>query len=90
MRGPISPACVAERPCDAPAKGYTVVFSRDDHVAGRVRTDSHGHFRIALRAGRYTVRIGRAGAFKQPDPDTVRVRRNVRSRADFHLDTGIR
>src|SRR5439155_12427173 len=33
-RGPIPPVCVAEQPCDAPAKNVTLLFSRADQVIG--------------------------------------------------------
>ena len=89
MRGPITPMCVAEQPCDAPARGFTVAFSRSGNVVGRTATDSDGRYRIRLAPGRYTVRIGRGGAFKRPEPDVVRVRADVLRRVDFHVDTGI-
>jgi hypothetical protein len=90
MRGPITPVCVAEQPCDAPARGFTLRFSRGGEVAGRVTTDSAGRDRIRLAPGRYSVRIGRKGSFKVPDPDTVNVRTGRFIRVGFKIDTGIR
>jgi len=90
MRGPITPMCVAEQPCDAPARGFMLRFSRRGEIAGRVTTDSDGRYRIRLAPGRYSVRIGRKGAFKVPDPDTVRVQPGRFVRVGFKIDTGIR
>ncbi len=90
LRGPITPMCVAEQPCDAPARGFTLVFSRGGEVAGRVKTDSDGRYRIRLAPGRYSVRIGRKRSFKVPDPSSARVRAGRLIRVDFKVDTGIR
>jgi hypothetical protein len=90
LRGPIAPMCVAEQPCDAPARGFTLRFSRRGEIAGRVTTDSDGRYRIRLAPGRYPVRIGRKGSFKVPDPDTVRVQPGRFVRVGFKIDTGIR
>jgi hypothetical protein len=90
LRGPITPVCTAEQPCDAPARGFTLVFSRRSEVAGRVTTDSDGRYRIRLAPGHYSVRIGRTGSFKVPDPSSARVRTGRFIRADFKIDTGIR
>jgi hypothetical protein len=88
-RGPVSPMCVAEQPCYVPAPGYKLVFSRRASVVARVTTDSSGRYRIRLAPGRYSIRIGRAGSFRQPDPGMVRVKPGFSSRVDFRLDTGI-
>jgi hypothetical protein len=67
-----------------------LVFSRRGDVAGRVTTDSAGRYRIRLAPGRYSVRIGRKGAFKVPDPSSARVRTGRFVRVGFKIDTGIR
>lgn len=90
-RGPISPVCVAEQPCDAPARHVTLLFSRDGRVVGRTTTDLEGRYRIQLSAGVYDVsrtvaqRIGRG-----LEPDRARVWRGRFVRVDFSIDTGIR
>lgn len=90
MRGPITPVCVAEQPCVAPAKGFTMLFSRGGQVVARTTAGTKGRYRIRLAPGRYAVRIGRRGSFKEPDPSFVRVPVGLMRRADFYVDTGIR
>jgi hypothetical protein len=90
-RGPITPACVAEQPCDAPAKGATLLFFRNNRVVGRAITDTAGRYRLRLPAGLYTVRRPAAPIIdRKLDPDHVRVRSGRISRVDFSIDTGIR
>ena len=90
-RGPITPVCVAEQPCDAPAKHATLIFSRHGSVAGRTTTDTEGRYRVQLPPGLYQVsravgsKIGRG---LEPDQASVRLGRFVR--IDFSIDTGIR
>ena len=85
MRGPISPTCVAEQPCDAPAAGVVLVFSRGGVVVARVRTHGNGSYRIRLAPGRYAVTGGR-----DLQPSAVRVLRGRFRRVEFSIDTGIR
>jgi hypothetical protein len=90
-RGPITPTCVADLPCDAPAKGVTLLFSRNDRVVSRVVTDAAGRYRLRLPAGLYTVRRPAAPIIdRRLDPDHARVRSGKISRVDFSIDTGIR
>jgi hypothetical protein len=90
-RGPITPVCVAEQPCSAPAKNVTLLFSRDGRIVGRAVTDSAGRYRLRLPAGLYTVRrpvtvmIGRG-----MEPNRARVYAGRFARVDFSIDTGIR
>ena len=90
-RGPITPACVAEQPCSAPAQDVTLLFSRDNRVVARVITDGKGRYRLRLAPGVYAVRRP-AGPIidRKLDPDHARVRRGRISRVDFAIDTGIR
>jgi hypothetical protein len=92
MRGPITPVCVAEQPCDAPAKGVMLLFSRNDRILGRVVTDGEGRYRLRLAPGMYTVRRAAAGSGldRKLDPNHVRVYGGRASRVDFFIDTGIR
>jgi hypothetical protein len=91
MRGPIVPVCVAEQPCDAPARAVTLVFVRNGAVAARALTNDQGRYRVRLRAGPYTVRRAHATApdFRL-DPNTVRVFAARVVQVDFSIDTGIR
>jgi hypothetical protein len=86
-RGPITPVCTVGRPCDAPAAGVVLAFSRPGSLTRRVTTDARGHYRVALRPGVYAVAIARR---ERLSPARVTVRRGVFARADFELDTGIR
>lgn len=91
MRGPISPVCAAEQPCDRPAPNVTLLFSRNSHVVGRAVTNSDGRYRVRLPAGLYKVR--RPGAVtigRGLEPDHARVRAGRFMRVDFSIDTGIR
>jgi hypothetical protein len=90
-RGPITPVCVAEQPCDAPAKHTTLLFSRYGSVVGRTTTDTEGRYRVQLPPGLYQVsrtvpsKIGRG-----LEPGQARVRPGRFVRVDFSIDTGIR
>ena len=85
-RGPIVPVCVAEQPCDAPAKNVTLAFVRNGNVVRRATTNEQGRYRVRLAAGTYSVRLpGRS-----LDPVQARVRAGRFVRMDFSIDTGIR
>jgi hypothetical protein len=89
-RGPITPVCRVGTPCDAPAPGLTLLFTRVGH-AFRVRTGVGGHFSIALRPGLYTVRIVPATRIGSGlSPRTVRVPGGGWAKVRLLLDTGIR
>jgi len=91
MRGPIAPVCRVGMPCNEPARGAVLVFSRNSRVAARVTVGLHGRYTVRLAAGTYLVRqpvAPRVGFGIRPD--RVRVVRGVSTRADFFIDTGIR
>ena len=91
MRGPITPVCVAEQPCDAPAPHVTLVFSHGTHVVARVTTSSEGRYRLRLPATTYEVHRASASVFDSKlDPRRVQVKAGRTSRIDFSIDTGIR
>jgi len=90
-RGPIAPVCVAEQPCDEPAKNVALLFSRTESVVARVVTDGQGRYRIRLRAGFYSVRRPGAARFdRKIEPNRVRVYAGRVKNVDFSIDTGIR
>jgi hypothetical protein len=90
-RGPITPVCVIEQPCDEPAKHVTLLFSRGGDVVARVETDATGHYRLRLRAGRYDVRRpGTTSIDRRLEPNQVRVYAGRVTTVDFSIDTGIR
>ena len=91
MRGPIVPVCAVEQPCDEPARGVTLLFSRGDRVVGRVVTDDEGRYRLRLPSGLYTVRRPAAASIdRKLEPNRARVFAGRRTNVDFFIDTGIR
>ena len=86
--GPITPICYAGRPCDGPAAGVVMTFTRADGTFVRVKTRETGFYRIRLRAGRYSVKASR-GHPPFPYPRNVKVRLGHDDRLDFYIDTGI-
>jgi hypothetical protein len=91
MRGPVAPVCRVDVPCDEPAAGVVLVFSRSGRVVARATTGRAGGYRLALRPGRYGVRTSRrAGIGSGVTPASVLVPRARVARVDFKIDTGIR
>ena len=90
-RGPITPVCAVEQPCDAPAKNVTLLFTHNDRVVGRAVTDEKGRYSLRLPAGLYSVRRPAAASIdRKLEPNHVRVYGGRMRRVDFSIDTGIR
>jgi hypothetical protein len=90
-RGPIVPVCVAEQPCDGPARSFPLVFWRNGRIAGRTTTSTTGSYRIRLAPGLYRVSsLGRPTIGSSPEPRSARVFSGRFRRIDFFVDTGIR
>ena len=91
-RGPITPVCVAEQPCDAPAPNVRLLFSRNGAVFGRAITNQGGRYRLRLPPGSYGVRraISAAAIDRKLNPNRARVYAGRLTRVDFSIDTGIR
>lgn len=90
-RGPIAPVCVAEQPCDEPAKNVALLFSRNSAVVARVVTDGQGRYRLRLPAGVYGVRRPATATLdRKLEPNRVRVYAGRVRNVDFSIDTGIR
>ena len=90
-RGPTTPVCRVGVPCNAPAVGALLVFSRAGRIVVHVRTGAGGRYSVRLTPGYYTVQVSpvpRIGFGIRPAH--VLVRRNVDTRLDFSIDTGIR
>jgi hypothetical protein len=90
MRGPTEPVCRDIEPCEEPAAGVVLRFTREDRLVARVTTGSAGGYRVKLRPGRYAVTTTpnrRPGVGLTPR--LVRVPTGRVARVDFHLDTGI-
>jgi hypothetical protein len=87
-RGPIMPVCRVGVPCDEPARGVKLRFSRAGKVVATATTNNRGWYRILLRAGSYGVSMNAKGDAYGPRSATVR--RGQMTRRDFVIDTGIR
>jgi hypothetical protein len=88
-RAPISPVCIAEKPCSAPVKHAQLTFTRGT-VSRSVVTDADGRYRVLLAPGRYTVRIGATVARFGSKPQTAVVTAGRITVRNFTIDTGIR
>jgi hypothetical protein len=89
-RGPVTPVCRANQPCEAPAPGVKLLFSRSGKVAATATTNSKGWYRVTLRPGRYSVRTNLRRFGTRPQPASVAVPSGRVARRDFFVDTGIR
>ena len=90
MRGPTQPVCYANDPCEEPARGVRLVFSRSGKVVGRATTNQKGWYRVTLRPGRYTVGTQNPRVSRNLSPKTATVPTSTVRRVDFDIDTGIR
>ena len=80
------PVCVEGRPCERPAIGLLLRFSREGRVVGRGLTDRAGYYTVQLPRGVYTVSIAPAYMGRGIAPRTVRVPAGTRTRVDFAID----
>src|SRR5437870_357314 len=54
MRGPTTPVCRVDVPCEAPfSAGFTVQIA--GRVVGQFRSDASGQFAVSLDPGTYTI-----------------------------------
>jgi hypothetical protein len=92
FRGPTTPVCTVNHPCEAPAAGLTLTFSRPGAAPTRTKTNEDGKYRVLLPAAIYTVSTRPSGPERAtaPFPRRVKVRRGHVDKLDFHIDTGIR
>ena len=90
MRGPTQPVCRVSDPCEEPAKGFTLVFSRAGKVIARTKTNQKGWYRVTLRPGRYEVRANNRVLSQGLWPRLATVPKYRVKRVDFDIHTGIR
>jgi hypothetical protein len=83
--GPVTPVCRAGVPCDRPAAGVTLTFTRRGQAV-TARTSAAGAYRVRLAPGIYTVR---ASAGMSIRPQAIEVR-GPSTRLALAIDTGIR
>ena len=86
LRGPITPVCTADSPCDAPVPDVAVQALQNGTVVATTKTDQNGRFRLSLDAGDYTVRV----PGQDTNPQTVHVTATKLTEVAFLIDTGIR
>jgi hypothetical protein len=89
MRGPTKPVCEEAEPCEEPAVGLVLQFSRGDSVVARVETGPAGRYIVRLAPGTYAVTPRQRRVGSGLTPRVVRVPAGRIARVDFHLDTGI-
>jgi hypothetical protein len=89
MRGPITPVCRVDVPCDEPAANVVLVFAQAGRVVARTTTRPNGAYRLTLRPGRYAVTTARRTIGAGLTPRIVLVPRGRVARFDFELDTGL-
>ncbi|MDX6424932.1 MAG: hypothetical protein QOD52_337 [Gaiellaceae bacterium] len=86
-RGPTTPVCRVDVPCTKPYGHSTLVFSRLG-ATQKVTTDAAGTYRVALPAGRWSLRV--QGAQFGWRPSTVTVPSARYAKLNVFVDTGIR
>jgi hypothetical protein len=90
MRGPTQPVCRVTEPCEEPARGVRLVFTRAGKVIARATTNQKGWYRVTLRSGRYAVTTQNPRVAKNLTPKSATVPKDRVKRMDFDIDTGIR
>jgi hypothetical protein len=88
--GPTKPVCRINQSCDRPAANLRLRFVRNGMTVAAARTDGRGHYRVALRPGRYAVRSTSNGLGSIIEPSQVTVQAGRYARVNFYRDTGIR
>jgi hypothetical protein len=86
-RGPTTPVCRVDVPCTKPYGNSTLVFTRPG-VTRKVTTDAQGKYRVALPAGRWSLRVQDAHFGWRPS--TVTVPSGRYAKLNVFVDTGIR
>ena len=89
LQGPTALVCRTDDPCEEPARGVVLRFTRAGKVVAEVKTTSTGRYSVRLRAGSYGVKAPRRRVGTGLTPRIVQVPRGRVARVDFHLDTGI-
>jgi len=87
MQGPTKPVCIDD-PCEEPARGILLEFTRSGKVVAEVTTTRSGTYSVRLKPGSYAVRVPAQRIGTGLSPRVVRVPRGRIARVDFHLDTG--
>ena len=90
-RGPITPVCRVDVPCDAPLSASFEVRQNGRRVA-TFRSDSQGRFTVTLRPGTYVVVPAADAPLMNPSAQTKTVEVGAEGLTSVQLafDTGIR
>jgi len=91
VRGPVTPVCQIDEPCDAPFSAQFLVQQNGREVT-QFTTDSAGHALVSLAAGAYTVVPGPNTPIIAPQSQrrAVTVRPEGITMDTLRFDTGIR
>jgi hypothetical protein len=91
VRGPITPVCMVDRPCDAPFSAHFTVRSDALPIATFV-SDTLGQFLVYLPPGRYVIQPAPDAPilFPQQQSKVVSVGRSGLTSVRLEFDTGIR
>jgi len=84
--GPTTPVCRVGVPCDKPAAGVMLRFTRAGTTV-TAKTDSQGRYRAVLSPGSWTIRASRGMSIR---PAAFVVPRVQTASRNFTIDTGIR
>ena len=91
LRGPVTPVCRVDVPCDAPfSAGFTA--QQGSRVVAEFRSDATGHFEVRLARGIYLIVPGPDAPIISPRSQTkeVTVGPSGPTNVVLHFDTGIR
>jgi hypothetical protein len=84
-RGPITPVCIAGKPCSAPARHVVLSFTNEVGTVTTTRTSADGTYRVRLYPATYRVSTSSG----RISPSLVHVVRRL-VHVNFRIDTGIR
>jgi len=88
MRGPTKPVC-RDDPCEEPAAGIVLRFTRSGRVVAEVTTSKAGRYYARLGPGPYVVTTPGRRIGMGLTPRVVRVHSGQIRTVNFHLDTGV-
>lgn len=91
IRGPITPVCTENTPCDAPFSALFFVL-KDDREVSRFESDTQGGFNVALDPGLYTIIPDSSAPIMHPQQQRqeVEVQSESITHVTLYFDTGIR
>lgn len=88
LRGPTTPVCTPNVPCEAPFSALFTV-EQNGHYMGQFHSDADGHFTTSLAPGTYSV-VPSADAPVLPQAQPATVGPIGYTTVTLHFDTGIR